>query len=205
MPIQYLALGDSYTIGTGATDAAHNFPSLLARVLEERTRVPVLVENPAVNGYTTSDLIRRELPQVTQPPQLASVLIGANDIVQGSDEAVYRRNLQAIYAFVHGFGLAPGCAIAISIPDFSIVPGAAPYGSPQHLGARIEAFNRIARPEAQAHGFQWIDVSDLSRSGLDRSDWIAEDQLHPADAQYRAWADFIWPRVEAAWTRAASA
>jgi len=29
--IRYLALGDSYTIGTGLDDEAGNFPSLLAR------------------------------------------------------------------------------------------------------------------------------------------------------------------------------
>jgi len=28
--IRYLALGDSYSIGTGASDNAHNFPSIVA-------------------------------------------------------------------------------------------------------------------------------------------------------------------------------
>ena len=31
LPLRYLALGDSYTIGTGASDEAHNYPSIVAK------------------------------------------------------------------------------------------------------------------------------------------------------------------------------
>jgi lysophospholipase L1-like esterase len=201
-PVRYLALGDSYTIGTGATDASHNFPSLLARRLEGASGRPVTVQNPAVNGFTTRDLIRTELPQVQQAPHLVSVLIGANDVVQGFDAVTYRRALQAIYDFVSRFRLATGRVLTVAIPDFSVVPTAGDYGTPAALRARIDAFNRIAAGESQRHGFHFVDISDVSRSGVGRPGWIADDGLHPADAQYAAWADDIWKEVEVAWTRA---
>ena len=54
--MRYLALGDSYTIGTGASDDSHAWPSIIA------SRLGADLTNPAVNGYTTLDLIREELP-----------------------------------------------------------------------------------------------------------------------------------------------
>lgn len=201
--VRYLALGDSYTIGTGATSPARNFPSLLAQRLERASGRPVAVQNPAVNGFTTHDLIQTELPEARQTPHLVSVLIGANDVVQGYDTAAYRRALQTIYDFVARFRLADGRVLTVAIPDFSVVPTAGDYGTPAALRARIDAFNLIAAEESQGHGFHFVDISELSRSGIGRSDWFAADRLHPADAQYAAWADFIWKAVEADWTGAA--
>src|SRR6266550_8965525 len=59
---RFLALGDSFTIGTGTT-LDRSFPAVLARIWTERGRAVVL-SNPAVNGYTTDDLIHEELPLV---------------------------------------------------------------------------------------------------------------------------------------------
>jgi lysophospholipase L1-like esterase len=204
-PIRYLALGDSYTIGTGASEPSRNFPSLLARRLEGASGRPVAVQNPAVNGFTTRDLIRTELSQVQQAPHLVSVLIGANDVVQGYEAAAYRRALQAIYDFVARFRLPAGRVLTVAVPDFSVVPTAGDYGKPETLRARIDAFNQIAVEEAQARQFEFVDISEVSRSGISRSDWIAADGLHPADAQYAAWADVIWTAVEVDWTLAAKA
>jgi lysophospholipase L1-like esterase len=201
-PVRYLALGDSYTIGTGATDASHNFPSLLASRLEGASGRPVTVQNPAVNGFTTRDLIRTELPQVQEAPHLVSVLIGANDVVQGYDAVAYRRALETIYDFVARFRLPAGSVLTLTVPDFSVVPTAGDFGTPAVLRARIDAFNRIAAETSAGHGFHFVDIGEVSRSGTGRSGWIAEDGLHPADAQYAAWADVIWKAVEVDWTRA---
>ncbi len=201
--VRYLALGDSYTIGTGATETSRNFPSLLAQRLERASGRPVAVLNLGVNGFTTHDLIRVELPPARQTPDLVSVLIGANDVVQGSDAAAYRQALQTIYDFVARFRLAAGRVLTVAIPDFSVVPTAGDYGKPETLRARIDAFNQIAGEESQARRFDFVDISEVSRSGISRSDWTAADGLHPADAQYAAWADVIWRAVEVDWTRAA--
>ena len=76
--MRYLALGDSYTIGTGASDESHSWPSIIAR------RLNAELTNPSVNGYTTLDLIRDELPYLERiKPDLVSILIGVNDLVQG--------------------------------------------------------------------------------------------------------------------------
>jgi lysophospholipase L1-like esterase len=198
--IRYLALGDSYTIGTGLEDEAQNFPSLLARRLKEETGIDVTLVNLGVNGYTTPDLIREELPIARSArPELVTILIGANDIVQGSGEATYRRRLEQIYQAIEELGLPATRVLAISIPDFSPLPGAAPFGSPSELRARIDAFNDVARTEAASRGFRYADITEISREENHGNDWLAADGLHPGHAQHRAFADRIWQVVAPAW------
>jgi acyl-CoA thioesterase-1 len=198
--IRYVALGDSYTIGTGLADEAQNFPSLFARRITKETGIEVALVNLGVNGYTTADLIREELPVARNSrPELVTVLIGANDIVQRSDEATYRGRLKQIYQAVKDLSLPAARVLAISIPDFSPLPGAAPFGSPDHLRARIDAFNEIARTEATLQGFRYVDITEISRKASRRDDWLAADGLHPGPTQHRMFADHLWVVDGPAW------
>jgi acyl-CoA thioesterase I len=191
--IRYVALGDSYTIGTGLEDEAQNFPSLLAGRLREDTGIDVALVNLGVNGYTTTDLIREELPVARGlHPQLVTVLIGANDVVQGSTEAAYGARLIVIYQAVVGLGIPATSVVAISTPDFSGLPGAAPFGTASDMRMRIDLFNRVARSEAAARGFHYADISAITRAQDRGRDWLAADGLHPGPAQHRAIADQLW-------------
>jgi acyl-CoA thioesterase-1 len=183
--LRYLALGDSYTIGTGASDDAHAWPSIIARRLDAE------LTNPAVNGYTTDDLIRDELPLVeVVKPDLVTVLIGVNDLVQGRTVDQYRHSLVEIYGAIAGRPV-----VAISIPTWSFVPAAADFGGAGHVERLTTAFNEAARGEATARGFAWVDIGPASISGIGTAGWIASDRLHPGDTQYAAWAEVIWPVV----------
>jgi acyl-CoA thioesterase I len=191
--IRYVALGDSYTIGTGLEDVSQNFPSLLVRRIIDETGVDVALTNLGVNGYTTSDLIREELPVARQTrPGLVTILIGANDVVQRTTEAAYRTRLAEIYGALAGLPLRPAMVVSISTPDFSALPGAAPFGTARDLRTRIDAFNRIAQSEAAARGFHYADISAITREVNRGSDWLATDGLHPGPAQHRAIADQLW-------------
>lgn len=201
--IRYLALGDSYTIGTGLEHEAQNFPSLLAGRLTQATRVDVVLVNLGVNGYTTTDLIRKELPVARRAaPELISILIGANDVVQGSDDATYRARLTQIYETVKSLGLRAARVLAVSIPDFSPLPAAAAFGTPSQLRARIDTFNDIAGSEAASRGFQYADITAISRETNRGDDWLAGDGLHPGPAQHRAFADHLWQVAGPTWSQA---
>jgi lysophospholipase L1-like esterase len=184
--LRYLALGDSYTIGTGASDDAQAWPSIIA------SRLGAELTNPAVNGYTTLDLIRNELPLVDSvDPDLVSVLIGVNDLVQGRTPEQYRESLRHIYDAISGRDV-----FTVSIPTWSYVPAAADFGGAVRVDRLTTAFNEVAREESEARGYLWIDIGPASISGIGTRAWIAFDQLHPGDAQYAAWADAIWPLLE---------
>ena len=185
--VRYLALGDSYTISTGASDDAHAWPSIIAKRLGAR------LTNPAVNGYTTLDLIRNELPLFSRlKPDLVTVLIGVNDLVQGRSLDAYRGSLRTIYVAVESARV-----VAVSIPTWSYVPAAADFGGAKHVEKVTGEFNDVAREEATKGGFAWVDIGPVSTSKIGSPGWIASDQLHPGDAQYAAWAEVIWPAVEA--------
>jgi acyl-CoA thioesterase I len=189
--VRYLALGDSYTIGTGASDQSHSWPAIIA------ARLPAELTNPAVNGYTTEDLIRDELPLVEGVnPDLITVLIGVNDLVQGRSLDEYRHSLATIYDAIEDRPV-----VAVSIPTWSYVPAAARFGGPEYVERLTEDFNDVARGQATARGFAWVDLGAVSTSRIGTPGWIASDQLHPGDAQYAAWAEEIWPVVRARVTR----
>jgi len=198
--IRYLALGDSYTIGTGASDNAHNFPSILAGLLSKATNKQVALANPAVNGYTTLDLIAKELNYLDGKPDVVTVLIGVNDLVQNRSVEDYRASLRQIYDRIRGLGLPAGRVAAISIPNWSVVPAAAQYGGPQLIKAVTNDYNTAAKEEALERGFVWVDITGVSTYQLGSPGWIATDQLHPGDIQYEAWTEVIWDRVRGAWT-----
>jgi acyl-CoA thioesterase-1 len=201
--MRYLALGDSYTIGTGASRKAHNYPSILAARLTKATGRKVGLTNPAVNGFTTLDLIENELGYVARlKPDLVSILIGVNDLVQGRTPDQYRESLAKIYDSVLTLGLAPGCVVAVSIPNWSVTPAAATFGDPDHLRSLTERFNGIAHDEAERCGFMWVDITAASTAALGSPGWISSDQLHPGDVQYAAWADVIWEAVREPWIAA---
>ena len=199
--IVYLALGDSYTIGTGASHESRNFPSLLAVHVQETTTREVEVVNPAVNGFTTIDLLAKELGYITDlKPDLVSVLIGVNDLVQGRRAQQYRESLIEIYNAIAATQLPAGRVAAISIPNWSVVPAARDYGDPARVRSLTEQFNAVARQEAEARSFLWVDLTEVSTRATGSTGWIAADDLHPGDAQYAAWAEEIWSHLRDSWS-----
>ena len=180
--MRFLALGDSYTIGTGATDPSHAWPSIIA------ARLGAELINPAVNGYTTEDLIRDELPLVRRlGPDLVTVLIGVNDLVQGRETQAYRGSLRRIYDELAGTRV-----VAVSIPTWAYVPAAAGFGGASRVERLTRLFNQEAQEEAAARGFLWVNIGPVSTSEVGSEGWIASDGLHPGDRQYAAWAEVIW-------------
>ena len=200
--LRYLALGDSYTIGTGASGQSHSWPSIISKRIEQSTGRRVDLTNPAVNGFTTLDLIQHELTYIQRlKPDLISILIGVNDLVRGRSDKSYSESLTQIYAEVATLGLPPGSVAAISIPNWWYMPAAAQYGGSEHVRRLSESFNGVAEKLAHAHAFIWVDIGQASIANIGTPGWIASDDLHPGDIQYAAWADVIWEAVRDSWTR----
>jgi len=193
--IHYLALGDSYTIGT-AVGAGKSFPPRLARHIESATGKQVGVVNLGVNGYTTEDLIRDELPHLHDAHwDVITVLIGVNDYVRGRTEGQYRTSLRRVYDELRQAGLPRGKVLAVSIPDFSYTPVGSSFGGVDEIEAGLRRFNAVSEEEANRAGLPLVDIFEVSRSRIGSPGWVAVDGLHPGEAQLQAWADHVWGQV----------
>ncbi|MBS2016908.1 MAG: SGNH/GDSL hydrolase family protein [Deltaproteobacteria bacterium] len=179
---RYLALGDSFTIGTGGAPSA-SFP---ARLVERwRSRCVVRLENVAVNGFTTDDLIEKELPSLaTFKPTFVTVAIGANDIVRGTSVDAYRANVRRILDAVAATGAK---VVVVPQPDWSRSPVSASFGKTDALDASIRTFNEVLAAEARAHGATFVDLAPLMRDQAAKK-MVASDGLHPNGEAYDAWA-----------------
>ena len=80
--VKYVALGDSYTIGTGA-NTNEAWPVLLTKHLNDVGIKTELVANPSKNGFSTQNVIDMELPVFDKSgATFVTLLIGVNDWVR---------------------------------------------------------------------------------------------------------------------------
>ncbi len=192
--MRYVALGDSYTIGTSVR-ADERWPEQLVAALGSQPPTLDLVANLGVNGYTSADLIRDELPALDGlHPEFITVLIGVNDVVQGVPAATYEANVGLILDALLG-GVAPDRIVAVATPDYTVTPAGADYGDPRQQHDAIVAANATLARLAGTRGIAFVDIFDLSlRAATDRS-LVAADGLHPSGAQYARWVERIAPVV----------
>ena len=189
--LRYAALGDSYTIGTGVAESERWPNQLVARLAAANPLT--LVANLGVNGFTSDDLIRRELPALAAlRPGFVSVLIGVNDVVRGVSRETYSANVGFIFERL--IGLVPANRIVIvSTPDYTLTPAGADYGDPIQQSAAIADFNEVERAAAAARGIEFVDISAVARRvSADRS-LVAGDGLHPSGKQYAGWVELVAP------------
>ncbi len=191
--IRYVALGDSYTAGT-AVEAADAFPSQLAAAVDGLE----LAANLGVNGYTTADLIRDELPVfATLEPGFATLLVGANDAVQAVPLERYEANVTTILDALLA-RLPASRVVVVTVPDYTVMPHGADYGDPAERSAGIRAVNAAMTALAEARGLAVVDIHAISLEAATDPTLAAVDGLHPSGAQYARWVERIAPVVRAA-------
>jgi lysophospholipase L1-like esterase len=196
-PLRYVALGDSYTIGTATPGAAERWPEqLVARLRSAAAPSIELVANLGVNGFTSRDVIEVELPRLPSlEPGFVTVLIGVNDVVQGVPEAIYRDHVSIILDEL--LERLPATRIlAVTTPDYTVTPRGGDYGSPAQQAAGIRRINGAMSELASGRGVRTVDIFDISLEAASDRSLIADDGLHPSGSQYARWVDRIAPVVE---------
>jgi len=190
--VSYVALGDSYTIGTGVTDV-ERWPNQLARRIEGIE----LAANLGVNGFTSADLVAEQLPQLDAlQPELVSVLIGVNDVVQGVPDTEYASNVAVILDDLVA-RLEPDRIVCVATPDYTRTPRGADYGNPELQSDRIVRVNAILREACELRGVTFVpEIFEISQRAGEEAGLVASDGLHPSGEQYRRWVEAIAPVVE---------
>ena len=194
-PLLYVALGDSYTIGTATRSPAERWPDQLVARLRSVSASLELVANLGVDGFTSRDVIDVELQELPAlAPGFVTVLVGVNDVVQGVPEATYRENVSIILDELLR-RLLPARILVVTTPDYTVTPRGGDFGDPSQQSAEIRRFNGAIAELASVRGIGVVDIHDLSlEAAADRS-LVADDGLHPSGAQYARWVDRIAPVV----------
>ena len=202
-PLRYVALGDSYTIGT-SVDEADRWPNQLVERLAagvgstaDTPTIPrlELVANLGVDGFTSNDVVTIELPQLGElRPDFASILVGVNDVVRRVPHETFAANAALILDTLLD-QLPSRRIVAIATPDYTVTPAGADYGDPIAKRAGIESNNEILAGLCRVRRVAFVDIFPMSRrAAFDRA-LVAHDGLHPSGRQYGLWVDQIAPVV----------
>ncbi len=197
-PKRFLALGDSYTIGTSVAND-ERWPRQLAERLREAR---IDFEEPTIiakNGWTTGDLLTGiEAAKPIGSFQLVSLLIGVNNQYDGLDENDYVREMSALLGMaIHFAGGVPARVMVLSIPDWSVTPFALERDQVA-IRNEIERFNERKKNCTDKLGAQFVDVTPVSRQAADDTSLLAADGLHPSAKMYAAWCELALPAVHRA-------
>ncbi len=194
--VKYVALGDSYTIGTGANEN-EAWPILLTKHLNEAGIKTELVVNPSKNGFSTQNLIDMELPVFDKSgATFVTLLIGVNDWVREVNATTYTKNL--IYILDHVQKKLPNKnnILLITIPDFGVTPQGAYYSNDRDVSKGITEFNNIIKAEAKKRGLPVVDIFEISKQMKDNTELTAKDGLHPSVKEYAIWETLILPEAK---------
>ena len=195
-PAQFLALGDSYSIGEGV-DERDRWPMQLASLLRMRG---IAIADPQIiarSGWSTDELadaIDLDVGQglLKDRYDLVSLQIGVNNQYRGRSveefSIQFRYLLGRAIAFAGGL---PAHVLVLSIPDWGCTAFAQASGRDRSQIAReLDAFNEEIAAACVAREVTFVDITDLTRK-LELAGLLVADGLHPSAAMYTLWVERI--------------
>lgn len=197
-PVQYLALGDSYTIGE-SVEPEGRWPLQLVAALRADG---VVIDDPRIiarTGWTTDELssaIDAAAP-LGDDYGLVTLLIGVNNQYRGRTVDEYAHEFGLLLERAIGFaGRRADRVVVLAIPDWSVTPFAARSGRYTAAIAReLDAYNAAAAKLCAQRGVAFVDIAPVSRERGAEPAMLADDGLHPSAAMYAEWARLAQPVV----------
>ncbi len=131
------------------------------------------------------------------PPEgtydLVTLLIGVNDQYRGYPVDGYREDFRFMLGkAIEYAGGDPKRVIVLSLPDWGFTPFAASQDI-EPISLQIDEFNVVNLDETKSVGAYYVDVTTISRMGMDDFELIAPDRLHPSGKMYTLWAEKTLP------------
>ena len=193
-PVNFLALGDSYTIGQSVAlkDA---WPNQFADYLKSNNVEVQNVNIIAQTGWSTSNLkdaIKNS--NISTKTNLVSLLIGVNNQYRGLDKKLYETEFEELIKTAIQFAGGEKYVFVLSIPDY----GYTPFGKSNqvNISKEIDEYNAINASITSRYNVAYFNITDISRQGLILPELIATDGLHPSAKMYKMWVDLIAKSVE---------
>jgi lysophospholipase L1-like esterase len=185
----FLALGDSYTIGE-SIPLEESWPYQLINFLNKNE---IVIDRPqilATTGWRTDDLIRAIAnSRFESRYDFVSLLIGVNNQYQHKPIAEYEIHFSQLLNTALSLTYSKEHVFVLSIPDY----GFTPFGDNNQLtiSREIDLFNTVNERITRDSGVEYINITDISRKGMEDPSLVAPDGLHPSAKMYRLWAEEI--------------
>ncbi len=196
--IQLVMLGDSTAVGLGLTDPVQTPGALIASGLASISGRSVRVSSVAFSGAQSTDLdgqIDEALAKV-RAPDVAVMLIGANDVTHGVRPSLSVRRLADAVTRLRAAGSE---VVVATCPDLGTVE---PIAQPLRYLARrwsrqLAAAQTIAVVEAGGRSVSFGDILGPEFSARPR-EMFGPDRFHPSATGYASAAMALLPSVCAA-------
>lgn len=188
-PLRLVLLGDSTTAGVGATGTATTLGVQLAERVAAATGRTVTVTSVGVSGARAEDLGAQVPDALATRPDLAVVVVGANDATHVTPLGAVRREVAATLRALQEAGVA---VVLGSCPDMG---SATAFPQPLRTIAawRGRAVGTVSRQAAAALRVPTVDIGAETgptfRAEPERM--LSEDRFHPSDEGYGVWADAL--------------
>ena len=197
-PVELVMLGDSSAAGMGADNRYQTVGAIIATGVSALTGRPVRLTNAAVIGAESSGLelqLVNALDRVPQP-QVAVIMVGANDVTHRVNRVVAVRHLESAVQRLREVGAE---VVVATCPDLGTI---GPIPQPLRLLGRrwsrdLAAAQTVAVVEA---GGRTVSLGDLlGREFAERPhELFSQDRFHPSPAGYARCAAALLPSVYAA-------
>jgi lysophospholipase L1-like esterase len=195
--ILYMAVGASDAVGIGATPLTNGYVFKIRDELEKGWDVRLL--NLGIPGARTGrieDAVRLALRSGANP-DLATVWLGANDLIDGVEADEFQDQLDELLDALED--RTDAALFIADLPDLTQLPRFREDPIASVTRERIEEFNEAIAEEAADHDATLVPLSEEEVEDRYVSD---EDGFHPNDAGHRRIADLflraIRPRLAAA-------
>ena len=195
--LNYLALGDSYTIGEDVPQI-DSYPYQLTDLLNAhslKVKPPGII---ATTGWTTDELISAIAKSgITDKKfDFVTLLIGVNDQYRRLSQDNYREKFAQVLNMAINFAKGDTSRIfVLSIPDWGVTPFAS--GQNDVIGPQIDQFNAINKAISLKARVNYLNITDISRQAATDLTLIAADGLHPSGKMYAEWVKLLEPMVQA--------
>jgi lysophospholipase L1-like esterase len=192
--VSFLALGDSYTIGQSVS-VTERWPVQLIDSLKAKGISCFEPQIIATTGWRTDNLKAAiQNANLSSSFNLVSLLIGVNNYYQGKSLSAYGPEFEELLDMAIALvGGDKQHVFVVSIPDY----GYTPFGmsNQSSISAGINSFNSVNKSITESKGVTYIEITDISRLGLEQPELVASDGLHPSGKMYTQWVMRILNKI----------